>query len=57
MTAPTMTKAAAAERASVLVEALPYIQRFRGRVIVVKFGGNAMVDDVAGVVASPRTSC
>lgn len=27
-----------------LVEALPYIQRFRNRVVVVKFGGNAMVD-------------
>ena len=31
-------------RASALVEALPYIQRFRGAVIVVKYGGNAMVD-------------
>jgi acetylglutamate kinase len=29
----------------VLVEALPYIRRFRGSTIVVKFGGNAMVDD------------
>ena len=37
-------RAAAEERAAVLVEALPYIQRFRGRVIVVKYGGNAMVD-------------
>jgi acetylglutamate kinase len=34
----------AEERAAVLVEALPYIQRFRGRVVVVKYGGNAMVD-------------
>jgi acetylglutamate kinase len=32
------------ERAALLVEALPYIQRFRGRVVVVKYGGNAMVD-------------
>ncbi len=31
-------------RASALVEALPYIQRFRGAVVVVKYGGNAMVD-------------
>jgi len=31
-------------RASVLVEALPYIQRFHGSVVVVKFGGNAMTD-------------
>lgn len=30
--------------AQVLTEALPYIQRFTGRTIVVKFGGNAMVD-------------
>jgi acetylglutamate kinase len=35
---------AAGERAAVLVEALPYIQRFRGRVVVVKYGGNAMVE-------------
>jgi acetylglutamate kinase len=39
------TAAEAQQRAAVLIEALPYIQRFRGRVIVVKFGGNAMVDD------------
>ena len=31
-------------RAAVLVETLPYIQQFRGSVVVVKFGGNAMVD-------------
>jgi acetylglutamate kinase len=32
------------EVARVLTEALPYIQRFHGRTIVVKYGGNAMVD-------------
>ena len=31
--------------ASVLTEALPYIQKFTGKTFVVKFGGNAMVDD------------
>ena len=31
-------------RAEALIEALPYIQRFRGAVVVIKFGGNAMVD-------------
>ena len=31
-------------RADALIEALPYIQQFRDAVIVVKFGGNAMVD-------------
>jgi acetylglutamate kinase len=40
----TTTADVAAERAAVLVEALPYIQRFRGAVVVVKYGGNAMVD-------------
>lgn len=34
-----------ATRAAVLVEALPYIQAFADKVVVVKFGGNAMVDD------------
>ncbi len=37
------TQAEALARADLLVEALPYIQRFRGRVVVVKFGGSAMV--------------
>ncbi len=32
------------EKANVLIEALPYIQRFRGKTIVVKYGGSAMVD-------------
>lgn len=31
--------------ANVLTEALPYIQRFTGKTIVVKYGGNAMIDD------------
>ena len=33
------------EWAKVLIEALPYIQRFNGATIVVKYGGNAMVED------------
>lgn len=32
-------------KASVLVEALPWLERFQGATIVVKFGGNAMVDE------------
>jgi acetylglutamate kinase len=35
----------AAERARVLTEALPYIQRFHGKTVVIKYGGNAMVDE------------
>jgi len=33
------------DKAEVLVEALPYIQRFSGKTIVVKYGGSAMIDD------------
>ena len=40
----TSTRADAQQRAELLIEALPYIQRFRGAVVVVKYGGNAMVD-------------
>jgi acetylglutamate kinase len=36
----------AAARADVLVEALPYIRRFAGKVVVVKYGGNAMSSDL-----------
>ncbi|QWF77154.1 acetylglutamate kinase [Amycolatopsis sp. CA-230715] len=37
--------ATAAEKAEVLVEALPWLQRFTGATVVVKYGGNAMIDD------------
>lgn len=41
----SLTSDKAAEVAKVLGEALPYIRRFRGKTIVVKYGGNAMVDE------------
>ncbi len=34
-----------AQRAKVLVHALPYIQEYSGKVVVIKYGGNAMVSD------------
>ena len=34
-----------AQRAEVLTEALPYIKKFVGKTIVVKYGGNAMIND------------
>ncbi|MDN5747388.1 MAG: acetylglutamate kinase [Pseudonocardia sp.] len=37
--------ARAGEKAAILAEALPWLQRFHGRVVVVKYGGNAMVDE------------
>ena len=33
------------QQAQTLIEALPYIQKFTGKTIVVKYGGNAMVSD------------
>lgn len=33
------------ERADILIEALPYIRRFYNKIIVIKYGGHAMVDD------------
>ena len=32
-------------KANILVEALPYIQKLRGKTVVIKYGGNAMVDE------------
>jgi acetylglutamate kinase len=31
--------------AHILTEALPYIQQFHGKTIVIKYGGNAMIDE------------
>jgi acetylglutamate kinase len=46
MNAPQLHNGQAADKARVLAEALPYIQRFHGKTIVVKFGGNAMSDEL-----------
>ena len=43
----TLTMTDAIHTAKMLSEALPYLQRFSGAVVVVKFGGNAMGDDAA----------
>ena len=45
MNAPVPHNAQATEKARILAEALPYIQRFHGKTIVVKYGGNAMTDE------------
>ena len=41
----SLDSASAKNIARVLSEALPYIQRFQGKTIVIKYGGNAMVDE------------
>ena len=33
------------ERARILVESLPFIQKYNGKIIVVKYGGNAMISE------------
>lgn len=40
-----MTNFSNAERAEVLTQALPYIRRYSGKIVVVKYGGHAMTDD------------
>ena len=42
---PAVTQEEAALKAGVLIEALPWLKRFHGETIVVKFGGNAMIDE------------
>lgn len=45
MTTTVRAPGGAAEKAGVLVEALPWLQRFNGAVVVVKYGGHAMLDE------------
>ena len=35
----------AAQKVSVLIDAMPWIEEFRGTIVVVKYGGNAMIDE------------
>ncbi len=44
VTPPDTSGIAPSVKAEILAEALPYIRRFHGRIIVVKYGGNAMTD-------------
>lgn len=41
----TLSSSTAKEKAKILAEALPYIQRFHNKTIVIKYGGNAMVEE------------
>ena len=41
-----MSDSLVAQRAQVLAEALPYIQKYYGKTVVVKYGGNAMISDL-----------
>ncbi len=40
-----MSKLTPGDKAKILIEALPYIKKFSGKTFVIKYGGNAMVDD------------
>ena len=44
----------AEDKASILVEALPYIQEFYGKTIVIKYGGNAMINDTLKRTSNER---
>lgn len=44
-TKPTVSHDEAAAKAAVLIESLPWLKKFHDQVVVIKFGGNAMVDE------------
>jgi acetylglutamate kinase len=44
-TTPILKHEEAAAKAAVLIESLPWLKRFSGQIVVIKFGGNAMVDE------------
>jgi acetylglutamate kinase len=44
MTTPDVTHIAPRDKAEILAQALPYIRKFHGKTIVIKYGGNAMTD-------------
>lgn len=52
----TLSRDAAVQVAQVLSEALPYIRRFVGKTLVIKYGGNCPAAMAPGK-ASPATSC
>ena len=41
------------DKAETLIEALPYIQRFNRKIVVVKYGGSAMLDEDCLLYTSP----
>ena len=40
---PVVSAEVAAQQAATLIDALPWLQRFHGKVVVIKYGGNAMI--------------
>ena len=40
-----LSPSSAKDKAKILAEALPYIRRFHGKTIVIKYGGNAMIEE------------
>lgn len=40
-----MAQTTTAQKAEILSQALPYIQKYNGKTVVVKYGGNAMTND------------
>ena len=51
-----VTHIAPREKAEILAQALPYIRKFHGKTLVIKYGGNAMTDRPYSRI-SPRTWC
>ena len=46
----------AGREGSILTETLPWLETYAGKIVVIKYGGNAMIDENSSG-PSPRTSC
>ena len=44
-TRPVLEPLSLVEKASILTEALPWLETYAGKIVVIKYGGNAMIDD------------
>ena len=44
MTEPDLSHVGPRDKAEILAQALPYIRKFHGKTLVIKYGGNAMTD-------------
>ena len=53
--APDLTHISPRDKAEILAQALPYIRKFHGKTIVIKYGGNAMTDPSLAAGLSPKT--
>ena len=55
-TEPDLSQISSRDKAEILAQALPYIRKFHGKTMVIKYGGNAMTDPALRPTL-PKTWC